>query len=407
MKSHHQRTKKMKLTKTKIDRFKYNSRARDVRWDSEISGFGLRIYPPTERGTKKAFVLSYRHEGRKRLMVLGSYGEITLDQARTIAGEKLYALKRHGIDPLEAKREAKSGKTFKDLRKKYIDYKKRKKYKTWEADEARLKRHAPKAWDNRLAKSIKAHEIDNLHKEIGGKYPYEANRLLALLRHMFKLGARDAWNYILPKEHINPCLEIEKFREKKRKRFAKPHEIKSIAKAIDAYPQIYIRAVLWLYLLTGTRKTELLSAKWADVDFDERTLTLPDTKAGEEQSVSLSPTAIALIQGIPRVKKNPYIFVGNKKGKHLVNIFKPWDAIRRAAGCDDLRLHDLRRTVGTWMTRAGVDLNTIKSALRHADIATTLIYADAGEEVAKDALDEHSKAIMKAAGKDELKLVKE
>ena len=80
------------------------------------------------------------------------------------------------------------------------------------------------------------------------------------------------------------------------------------------------------------------------------------------------------------------------------NITKPWGRIRTAAGIPDVRLHDLRRTVGSWMSAANVDLNKIKDALRHANIATTLTYARLGEDAARDAMEDHGRRILEAAG---------
>ena len=65
------------------------------------------------------------------------------------------------------------------------------------------------------------------------------------------------------------------------------------------------------------------------------------------------------------------------------------------AGLKDLRLHDLRRTVGSWMTQAGTDLNAVKNALRHRNLSTTLIYARLKDEQARDALDQHSERLEK------------
>ena len=65
----------------------------------------------------------------------------------------------------------------------------------------------------------------------------------------------------------------------------------------------------------------------------------------------------------------------------------------------DLRIHDLRRTVGSWLTKSGVDLNLIKNALRHSDLATTMTYARLGEDAARDAMEEHGRQVMEIAGK--------
>src|SRR5688572_14195589 len=102
----------MKLTKRTIDGLRYQGKnnRRDVRWDDELPGFGVRVYP----NGKKAFVLSYRIAGRKRLMTLGAYGVLTLDQARGQARRHLLAVDE-AKDPLEARRSSAQGQTVKEL----------------------------------------------------------------------------------------------------------------------------------------------------------------------------------------------------------------------------------------------------------------------------------------------------
>src|SRR3546814_8414248 len=93
--------------------------------------------------------------------------------------------------------------------------------------------------------------------------------------------------------------------------------------------------------------------------------------------------ALAILAALPEQEGNPYYFPGRRKGKHLANIDGRWQEIRAAAKCDGLRLHDLRRTVGSWLSAAGVDLNTIKHGLRHASLSTTLTYARSEEHTSE------------------------
>ena len=104
------------------------------------------------------------------------------------------------------------------------------------------------------------------------------------------------------------------------------------------------------------------------------------------------------MQATPAMEGNPYLLPGAKKGHHL-SIDLPWQRIRTAAGLEDVRLHDLRRTVGSWMTQDHVDLNTIKDALRHADIATTMTYARLGQDAAREPMEDHGRRILEAAGR--------
>lgn len=362
-----------------------------MRWDEAIPGFGVRLYA----SGKKSFVLSYRSDGRKRLMVLGRFGaDLTIEQARDSA-RKLRVQVREGGDPVEDRRRAGRGNTLGDLIGAYL-LRHASQKRTGAADERKLKLNIPASWRSRNASALRRAEIAELHHTIGMRAPYEANRLLEVLRKMFKLAK--VWGFI-DESHPNPAEGIDKFKEKKRKRWVTPEEVRRLGQAIDDEPNVYVQAAIWLLLLTGLRRSELLGAKWSNVDFDRGVLKLPETKSGEEQSVPLSGAALAILQSVPRQEGNPYILPGAKPGRHLVNIGRPWARIRHDAGVDDVRLHDLRRTVGSWLSQQGVDLNLIKDALRHQSISTTLIYARLGKDAARDAMEEHGRRILEAAGK--------
>lgn len=382
----------MNLTSRAITSFEYQG-GWDVRWDDAIPGLGVRIFP----SGKKSYLLRYRAKGRRRYMTLGRVGaDITLAQARDRARKHRVEV-RDGGDPLETRRAAARGKTFGDLLLTYLErHVEAQKLKTGAATKRRLERNIPASWKARNADSIAGWEIEALHQRIGKTKPYEANRFLEILRTMYRHAPR--WLY-LDADASNPTDGIKKFREQKRKRWVTPEELPAFATAIDGEPNIYVRAALWTYLLTGVRKSELLRARWDDVDWTRGTLKLPDTKSGEEQAVTLSAAALAILQSVPRLDGNPFILPGAISGHHLVNIDKAWRRVRKRAGVEDVRLHDLRRTVGSWLTQDGVDLVVVKDALRHANISTTLIYAQLGASPAREAMEDHGRRILEAAGK--------
>ncbi len=379
----------MKLTTKSIRAFEYHG-GWDVRWDDVVTGLGVRNYP----SGKKAFVLSYRAQGRKRLMVLGRYGTVTLDEARKQARKFLVQV-QEGKDPLEERQKEAQGQTFGDLVRAYIERHAKVHKKTWRDDEQRLNRHIPTTWKIRRVASITRQEISNLHHRIGLTKPYEANRLHEILRKMFFLAR--TWGF-LDATADNPATGIERFKERSRKRWLTPDELPRVVKAIDRELNVYHRAGIWLLMLTGCRKGELLGATWDDVDWALGRLRLPETKTGEEQVVTLSAPALAILQAIPRDERNPRILPG-ARGRKLTSLDAAWRNIRKAAGMEDLQIHDLRRSVGSWLSHSGIELNLIKEALRHANISTTLAYARLGQDVVRDAMEDHGRRVLEAAGR--------
>ena len=162
----------------------------------------------------------------------------------------------------------------------------------------------------------------------------------------------------------------------------------------DARFKIYVRAALWLYILTGMRKSELLSARWDQIDWGREVFRLPRTKSGRAHEVPLPPTAINILKTLPRVEGNVHIFPGRKPGSHIVNIDKAWRTIRRTAELEDVRLHDLRRTVGSWLVQAGNSLLVVQRALNHSTYQAALVYARMSEDPVRKALEDHEKRIL-------------
>jgi len=438
----------MKLTKRAIDAARYegDGKSRHVLWDSEVPGFGCRLLP----SGKRSFVLSYRVNNRKRMMTIGAYGALTLDQARKLARAELAKVETSNADPLEERQKATRGETIADLCAAYMDRHAPTK-KSGTDDQRRIDRYILPAWGNLKAKAIKRADVAALHSKVGKRGPYEANRVLALLSKMFELARR--WGYV-PEDHVNPARDIDRFKEQKRDRYVTPAELPHLAEAINAEPNESARHALWLYLLTGARKSELLKARWDDVDTERAELRLADTKAGRTHYIPLSGPALALLREIPRTPGNPYILPGAKPGEHLVNVSKPWGRVRTAAtlarwreepevaalidrlteqraaskskhaakdwtptpslaeirqaaaaealdlppAIDDVRLHDLRRTVGSWLAQSGNSLHLIGRVLNHSNQSTTAIYARFGEDSVRTALEQHGARIMGAAG---------
>ena len=119
----------------------------------------------------------------------------------------------------------------------------------------------------------------------------------------------------------------------------------------------------------------MLRAKWSDVDWDFRTLFVGLTKNGEPVLAPLSDAAIDRLRHVPRFDNNPYIICGKKPGTHLFGLGHAWCRVRKAAHIEDVRLLDLRRTVGSWLVQHGESLHLVGQILNHKDTKTTAGYA--------------------------------
>ena len=377
----------MKLTKIIADKAQYQREGneRQVIWDSTLRGFGLRIYPSGQ----KSFVLEYRILGRKRQLTIGAYGPLTVDMARELATKALASV-IEGKDPLKEKQEGIGGKTIKALCEDYIERHAKPHKKSWATDQRRIERTIIPAWGTRKVSAVTSVDVSKLHHEMTMQgIPYEANRTIDLISTIYNLATR--WGYY---EGNNPAKGIQNNREKKRDRWITPQELPRVAKAINEEENIFARAAIWLYLFTGVRKSELLQAKWEDIDLQSKELRLRDTKAGRTHYVPLSSPALKILEDLPRLSDNPYIIPGAKQGSPWVELKKVWARIKDRAKIEDLRLHDLRRTVGSWLAQSGSSLHLIGRVLNHSNAATTAVYAHFAQDHVREALENHAQRLL-------------
>jgi integrase len=184
---------------------------------------------------------------------------------------------------------------------------------------------------------------------------------------MFTLAER--WG--LRPDGSNPCRHVEKFAEKKRERMLSADELTRLGDALASYDgSPYVVAAVKLMVFTGARLGEVLGLLWEWIDFERGEARLPDSKTGAK-TLHLPPPALAVLAGLPRIDSNPHVIVGAKEGAALVNLEKPWRAIRAVAGLGDVRLHDLRHAFASVAASSGMGLPIIGKMLGHTQAATT------------------------------------
>lgn len=184
-------------------------------------------------------------------------------------------------------------------------------------------------------------EVDRWHKGMRDR-PGAANRALALLSKALNLAEVWGWR----PDGSNPVRRVVRFHESDgAERFLSSAEMAALGNALRGYladgGSLFAVSAIRLLALTGARRGEVLSLRWAYVDFEGARLNLPDSKT-RKKSIPLNAAALALLQELPRLAGNPHVFPGPGASGHIVDLKKPWASIRARAGLRDVRLHDLR-----------------------------------------------------------------
>lgn len=365
-----------KITKRTVDALSACHGRPSFLWDEALPGFGLKALPT---GTKR-YIVKYRANGGgrsapQRWLTLGAHGQLTPDQARTMAQQALAAVAR-GDDPQFDKLERRKATTLNDvwLRFQTEHLPQRKPQTRYDYEGHWRGVIGPKLGKIPVA-DLSRSQVDRLHKNLNAT-PYRANRVLALLSRVMTLA--EMWE--LRPTGSNPCRHIERFKEQPRERYLSAEEIKRLGDTMTGMvaggelTQVAAHAV-HLLLLTGARLNEVLSARWDWLDRSRRVLALPDSKTGQKL-IYLSDVALAVLDRQKELSaENKYIFPGNGTKGWMINLRKPWTKICAKAGLDGVRLHDLRHTAASIAVGQGASLAIIGRLLGHSQAQTTQRYA--------------------------------
>ena len=334
-------------------------------YDTKVQGLELMV---THQGAKSFKV--YRKIGDSPIRVsLGKYPQMTVEEARQKA-QKVIAEIISGKNPNKEKKKVRSEITFGEIFSTFMERYSKPQKKSWEADEREVKRFLSH-WYLRKLSSITKQEIQTLHEKIRAENGlYQANRLLERIKAIYNKAIEWGW------EGTNPARGVKKFKEKSRNRFLHPDELPHFFESLQAEPNDAVRDYIYVSLLTGARKSNVLAMRWEDINFERQEWLISGTKNGEPLRVPLVLKVIDILKNrLQKYGQTEWVFEGTGKTGHLIEPKSGWKRILKRAGIKDLRLHDLRRTVGSWQAATGANSYIIGGTLGHKDQKSTAVYA--------------------------------
>ncbi len=358
-------------------------------YDNKIPGLGVMIFPS---GTK-TFFLYKRIDGKPDKIKLGRFPDMSPEQA-TNAAYKLMGKISEGANPNSDKKKLKTELTFDKLFEQYMtEYAKAHK-KSWKNDLDLYNLYLIE-WKSKKISSITKIMVTNLHIKIGNDYgQYAANRTLSLLHIIFNKAIE--WGF----EGVNPCSGIKKFKEKSRERFLQTDELPRFFEALNSEPNVLFRDYFYISLLTGARRSNILAMNWNDVNLENKTWRIKETKNGESQIVHLSSQATEILIKRFQSKYSDWVFPSMTSASgHIEEPKKVWKRILTNAKIEDLRIHDLRRTFGSWQAATGANSYIIGKSLGHKTQQATAIYARLNLDPVRESVNKATEAMFAAASR--------
>lgn len=356
---------RINFTKAALSKAENAAKGRkDYYYDEREKGLVMAV---TSTGTK-TFYLYKRIDGRPERLMLGRFPDISIENARKMAASAKGEI-ASGQNPQKERRAIRDEMTFKALFTEYMEKYSKVHKRSWAYDEREVNKFLPH-WFKRKISSIDRAEVERLHARIGKENGiYQANRLLERIRSIFNKAIEWGWG------GVNPAVGIKKFKEKSRDRFLQPDELPRFFEALANEPNEAARDFFMISLLTGARKSNTLAMRWADINFSTATWRVEDTKNGEAQTIHLPQQAMQILTERKWKSESPFVFKGTGKTGHLADPKKAWSRILAEAGIDNLRIHDLRRTLGSYQAATGANGYIIGKSLGHKSQQSTAIYA--------------------------------
>lgn len=326
---------------------------------------------------------------------IGAFPLFSIENARNQAREILIQMAQ-GENPQEKRRVERSVSTMDNFFPLYMDQHSKLHKKSYWFDQQQYDRHIkPKLGNYRLS-DITESVLRTFHQRMGAASGHtSANRVLDVISSIMSKAID--WGYV---DMANPVRKVKKFRTQSRDRFLQPDEFPRFLEALHAEENETAKHYILMSLYTGARKANTLAMRWDEIDFTSRVWRIPETKNGDPLTIPLSSPAIELLERIRVTSRSEWVFASSGKSGHLADPKKAWQRILQRAEIENLRLHDLRRTLGSYQAATGANQYIIGKTLGHKSQAATAIYARLNIDPVRDSVERATAAMFGFGEKD-------
>ena len=354
---------------------------------------GLWLYV-TETGNKTFYIVKKIH-GRKHEQSIGRVDEISIKQARQRVRQFIGDLAK-GEKPHLERQKTRDEMTLGELFEIYLE---RPNLATKTiANYRNIWKHDLTKWTNRKLSEVTFGMVSKLHRQKGKTSSYQANRVLSLLSAMYNFANKPPYRSGVE----NPATGVEKYREKKRTRYLKADEAHRWFDSLEQEPKVW-RDYFQLVLYTAARRSDVCAMRWQDIDLDAGVWVIPAPKNQEPTAVRLPPEAVKILK-TRRPKTEGFVFpttgLNPAASGHLMEPSKAWQRIRDRAGLPDVRIHDLRRTHGSWLAQKGASVSQIQKALGQKSPQAAAVYMQFQQDATWEMTDQFSKDFKQAGRKN-------
>jgi integrase len=346
-------------------------------YDLDVPGLALRV---TAKGVR-TFVVVKKIFGKTQRITLGRWPGLRLAEARR-AAVRINGEIAAGLDPVAQRRAARArAETCNDLWPMYLANIKRKN-RSWARDEQRWKSDLAHRIGRKPLRSVTAVDCQKIVDAVGADQPVKANRIAALLGAFFA--------FALKQDRVlrNPARGLSRYEETARNRFLSSEELGAFLSACAAAPDPwgdFFALLLW----TGARKSTVMAMRWSDIDLQDRVCHIPAASAKNKQPATVAlvePAVSILIHRQSLYSNSSWVFPSSNRTGHIAHAAKAWSALVKSMGISNLRPHDLRRTMGSWLAASGASSFVIQKALTHKSAASAKAYAHLDVEAVRAAL---------------------